>query len=126
MTQSFATTPGVTYTVTFWMAGNPDSNDDKVLALTVTGANGDVQSQNYTFVQNGNTNTSMGWVQVTYTFVAVDPSYTLKFASSNNNGWGPALDDVSVNAVPLPGSVLLLGTGLIGLGLLRWRRKRDV
>ena len=29
----------------------------------------------------------------------------------------------SAHAVPLPPSVLLLGTGLLGMGLLGWRRK---
>jgi lactate permease len=28
-------------------------------------------------------------------------------------------------ATPMPGSVLFLGTGLLGLGLLGWRRKRN-
>jgi hypothetical protein len=32
---------------------------------------------------------------------------------------------VSAGAVPLPGSVILLGSGLLGLGFLGWRRKQD-
>jgi hypothetical protein len=33
--------------------------------------------------------------------------------------------DMSLSAVPLPPSVLLLGSGLLGLGLLRFRRKNS-
>ena len=38
MTQSFNTSPGQSYTVTFLLAGNPDSSADKQLQLTVTGS----------------------------------------------------------------------------------------
>jgi hypothetical protein len=34
------------------------------------------------------------------------------------------LDNVRLQVVPLPGSLLLFGTGFLGLGLVGWRRKR--
>jgi choice-of-anchor C domain-containing protein len=99
MAQSFNTSPGQSYTVTFLLAGNPDSSADKQLQLTVTGST-DFQSALYTFQQNGWTKRNMGWTPESFTFTAVDSSYTLEFKSLNNNGWGPALDKVEV--IPLP------------------------
>jgi hypothetical protein len=45
-------------------------------------------------------------------------------------GTGTCANDVIANSfkyeiVPIPGSVLLLGTGLLGLGGLRWRRRKS-
>jgi hypothetical protein len=56
-------------------------------------------------------------------------------ATYNNGGWSFAASYTDVQcydrtdpppAVPLPPSVLLLGTGLLGLGLLPWRHKTEV
>jgi hypothetical protein len=41
----------------------------------------------------------------------------------SDESWG--LDNVRVSAIPIPASAFLLGSGLIGLGLLGWRRKRS-
>jgi len=39
------------------------------------------------------------------------------------NGQFIGVPDTSLNPVPLPPSVLLMGSGLLGLGLIGWRRK---
>ncbi len=44
---------------------------------------------------------------------------------ANVNGDGDYTFDVQASSVPLPPSVLLLGSGLLGLGLLGFRRRRN-
>ena len=119
--QTISTIVGQAYQVVFDLAGNPDSNDTKNLQLSVfSGAFTGVQDFN--FVQDGHTKADMGWLTLTYSFVAQATSTTVQFFSLNNNPYGPALDKVSVSAVPLPLALPLFATALAGLGLVGRRR----
>jgi hypothetical protein len=44
--------------------------------------------------------------------------------SNSNVFWGLAPDDTTTDATPLPAALPLFATGIGGLGLLDWRRKR--
>jgi choice-of-anchor C domain-containing protein len=126
--QTFATTPGTSYLVTFDLAGNPFSGPTiKPLLVLAAG-----QQANFTFDITGKSAGSMGWLPETWTFIANSSSTTLEFRSltvSPLTGFGPALDNVSVDSisvtppnVPEPAPFLLLGFGLIALSA--WARRR--
>jgi len=126
-------TAGQRYTMTFAMAGNPDTlaydtNHVKSMRVSVGGV-----TQDFTFdVANrfgagaSSSRADMGWVYYSLNFTATGNDL-LTFSSLNpNTMWGAALDNVSISpredVVPEPSSVLLLGAGLAGL---LWARRRQ-
>jgi choice-of-anchor C domain-containing protein len=123
--QVIPTTPGNVYLVTFDMAGNPD-NVPRFKTMEVSAIGSATPAGSFTFDVNGKTRSAMGWTTMQWTFVAGPGSTTtLRFLSTvtgANNAWGPALDNVRMELVPLPAAVLLgmLGLGAAGLKLRRF------
>lgn len=134
ISQSFATTAGVLYEVTFSLSGNPDNNHTpavKALRVSLTGASS--ASQDFTFDTTNPLNSSgnMGWLTKSFTFLGGAGLTTLTFLSlttdpASQPAFGPALDEVSVNAVPVPAAVWLLGSALLGVGLIARKRAASV
>ncbi|MFD4997926.1 choice-of-anchor C family protein [Streptomyces buecherae] len=94
--QTFPTTPGTTYSVTYALAGNPGSGPAvKTGRVLIDGQT----VQDFTFDITGKTRTNMGYVGRQVTFVARSASTTLSFASTTaNSAHGPVIDDVVVRA----------------------------
>jgi len=115
--QSFATTIDKYYEVTFAMAGNPaGSPSTKSLEVAAAG-----QSAIFSFSTSGHTRSNMGWVDYNWVFKAVSSVTELSFQSLVPTAYGPALDNVRVEAVPAPAAALL---GVFGLGLIGWVKRR--
>jgi len=121
ISQTFDTILGQSYLVSFFLAGNPDGGAGAKLAVTsATGG----PSQTDTFVVGaGNTRANMGWQAYTYRFKATGASTTLSFSSATPTPYGPALDNVSVGAVPEPAQWALMLMGFGGLGAAMRRRR---
>jgi hypothetical protein len=125
--QTFATTAGTQYTVSFWV-GNV-FNPNGIFGTTSTV---DILLGGAPLLTATNANTTTGtqtWDQFTTTFTATGSTSTLAFingdpGSDNSNG----LDNVSVNPtggpspVPEPSTLLLLGSG--SLAFFRMARKK--
>ena len=114
-------TIGQDYTVSFDMAGNPTGSPAlKTMQVSVSG----VLPKLYAFDVTGHDKDNMGWARFVYTFTATATSGTLEFLSLVHTANGPALDNVSIAATPIPGAILLFGSALSGMGFLGYRRKK--
>lgn len=112
---------GRSYSVLFDMASNPAAAGATLKNLNVSiGA----ASDQFTFDRTGKSTSNMGWTTMELEFTATATDMLLTFASASRSGpFGPALDNVRINAAPVPlpaGGVLLLSAfGLMGLRKLR-------
>jgi hypothetical protein len=95
--QSFATTPGVTYNLSFAYANNPDNPGTGAMAnVLVTGA-GVLLSQDVS--HNGSTFTNMNYLLFSQDFVANSALTTLQYSALTNTGFGIALDAVDIESL---------------------------
>lgn len=115
-------TIGQGYTVTFALAGNPDGGGSTKVAVASDGGS---QSSVFNFLQGGNTKSNMGWIDQTFNFTATGTSANLTFSATQNDPYGPALDNVRISsAVPEPAMwmMMIAGFGLVGATLRRDRQ----
>lgn len=111
---------GQTYRLSFDLAGNPNGGPaTKTLGVMI---NNGFNFRSFEFTNSSaTTNANMGWTTMTWEFEATQASNTFWFMSQTPGNAGPALDNVSLVAVPAPGAALLIGLGLAGIGWIKRR-----
>lgn len=122
MQQVLSTVSGQSYTLSFWYSPRPST------------ANRPVDTNNLAVLWNGatllptlggtNNTGSHNWQQYSYTVTGTGTD-TLRFSAfGTQDTYGGSLDNVSVTAVPEPGSLAMMIAGLGMLGTIARRRSR--
>ena len=93
--QTFVTTVGTSYRVTFSMSGNPESGTG---TKTMTASTGGTPIAFSYEVGAGNTLVDMKWANKSFLFTAAAATTTLTFTSTTSGVYGPALDKVRVQS----------------------------
>ena len=119
--QDFATAAGTTYTVSFAFANFGVSTNQQLNVLLSDSNAGVLLSSSYAN-SNGSNNLAAIWYSDSVTFTAVGATTRLTFsdAGSTTNSTDLLVDNVAVEAVPEPMTMLALAGGAVAL--LRRRR----
>jgi|GEM_PF-686646 len=115
ISQDIATTPGRTYSLTFHVAGNPDSNILKKLKVSFGGS-----SKTITFDNTRYSRGNMGWRNESLIINATGTTTTLTFESLVEGIYGPALDNVTIRESSAP----WIGYDIFGNSVTRYYNAR--
>ncbi|SNS79267.1 choice-of-anchor C domain-containing protein [Sphingomonas laterariae] len=120
--QTFATVAGQTYTVDYYLSGNPDGGDiaKQGLVAAINGAT--IFASDTILGIKAPAHDDMQYLKNTFQFTATGSSTTLQFSSNPTEGaYGAVLDMVTVNAVPEPTTwaMMLVGFGVVGASMRR-------
>ena len=124
--QTISTAPGTSYTFSFLLGHDSTGGTQDLDPLPWYPPTQDFQAS-----WNGSpvlsfalpTSNILPWATYTFTVEATGPSSTISFAGQDTGGYY-YVDDVSVNPVPAPASMLLFAPGLVGLAGVRRRFKK--
>ena len=124
ISQTFATTPGQKYNLSFAYGNNPGSTSFASANVNVTPVSSVVLPA--LFSANFSTTNDIGWHIFTASFVANSLNTTLSFDEvvGGNNG-GVLLDAINVSATPLPSTWTMLIAGFVGFGFFAYRGSKN-
>jgi choice-of-anchor C domain-containing protein len=120
ISQTIPTEIGQWYELSFAMSGNPGQVGTKEMNVTA----GPLTGVPFSFTKP-NRGMDMMWDTHALLFQADSATSEISFESvtpAEFAGKGPAVDDVRVSQVPVPGDILLTGVGAVVLGWMRGRR----
>lgn len=121
--QSFMTTWGQPYRLSFQYANNPISTGEAAASLQV--GNGEETLLSDLVVHSGSSTGGLGWTSYQADFIGTGGALTLSFQTTlgGSNG-GIVIDAVAISAVPEPSAAGLWLLGLAAGGLLARRLQR--
>jgi len=107
---------GQSYTLSFDYAANPDFTGPRSMSFSLGSFTGTLA--------NVTNSPNVSWLTYIVTFVYNGGGDLLSFTQLDGGAYGVALDNVDLNAVPVPAALPLLGSALAGGALLGWRRRK--
>jgi hypothetical protein len=111
--QDLSTDAGQSYLISFQMAGDVFGNDLSNVKPMQVGFGS--SSQTFSFDVTGNTELSLGWTGMSFVATAQSTVTRLEFTSLIDGTGGPAIDAVSVTAIPEPASLGLVTAATFAL-----------
>jgi hypothetical protein len=127
MTRTVNLTAGWYELIWYYFPRTNNSGDDNLIEVFVDGFGEALGTNPIGSASLKRDGSVTDWVQIANTFYVdgTKNDYGLTFrAGGTANELGGFIDSVTLSAVPLPASVLLLGSALGAAGIAGWRRRR--